>query len=65
MDFGRVLPDSTTRKRMKNRDLFSEVEKTGSGIFKDTVNGATKAATDAVKSVLTGAESVEEAFKKN
>ena len=32
MDFGRVLPDSTTRKRMKKRDLISDVEKTGSGI---------------------------------
>ncbi|MCJ1423465.1 hypothetical protein MMC29_001348 [Sticta canariensis] len=57
MDFGRVLPHSRTRKRMKKRDLISDVEKTGSDIVKDTVDGATKAATDAV-------ESVEEAFKK-
>lgn len=64
MDFGRVLPHSTTRKRMKKRDLISDVEKTGSDIVKDTVNGATKAVTGAVKSVVTGAESVEEAFKK-
>lgn len=64
MDFGRVLTHSTTRKMMKKRDLISDVKKTGLGIVKDTVNGATNAATGAVKSVVTGAESVEEAFKE-
>lgn len=45
---------------MKARDLISDVTKAGS----DIVNGAKKAGTDAVKSVVTGAESIEDAFKK-
>lgn len=60
VDFGKVLTHNTTHKLIKERDVIKDITKTGT----DLVNGAKKAGTDAVKGVVTGAESIEEAFKK-
>lgn len=54
------MPRSKTSQMIKNRDLIGDVKNAGSDIVKDVA----KTGTEAVKGVVTGAETVEEAFKK-